>query len=108
MPKKTRRYRVQIQDEVVDDLDRIYSFIFEDSPSRARNFVRSLQKKILSLATLPRRGSRALLLEDDECPGEVRFVEHRGYLIFYTFDEKEVIVLHVTSPGQDWVRLFLK
>lgn len=106
MSKKSPRYRVKIQDEAVDELDRIYSFICEDSASRARSFLRALKSGIFSLRELPRRGTRVQLLEDETSPGEVRFLEHRGYLIFYTTDEKEVTVLHVTGPGQNWMRLF--
>jgi plasmid stabilization system protein ParE len=105
--KKIYRYRVKIQDEVVDELDSIYSFIFEDSPSRAKGFIRSLQKKILNLREWPLRGRRVQLLEGKGSPGKIRFVEHKGYLIFYTLHQKEVIVLHVTGPGQNWMQLFL-
>ncbi|MBI4373510.1 MAG: type II toxin-antitoxin system RelE/ParE family toxin [Deltaproteobacteria bacterium] len=84
------------------------SFIFENSPSRAKGFVRSLQKRILNLRDLPRRGSRVKLLEDTEIPGEIRFIEHQAYLIFYTINKNEIVVLHVAGPGQDWLRLFLK
>lgn len=105
--RKTYRFRVSIQEEAIDDLDRIYAFVFRDSPSRARKFIRQLQKKILSLRDLPRRGSRVPLLEYDEQTGQIRFIEHQGYLIFYTVHQKEVLVLHVTGPGQDWMQLFL-
>lgn len=105
--RKVPRYRVSIQEEAVDDLDRIYSFISQDSPGRAKRFVRELRRRILSLGNMPTRGARVPLLEGDKQSGQIRFIEHQGYLIFYTLHQREVIVLHVTGPGQDWMRLFL-
>lgn len=107
MSKKVARYQLKIQDEAVDELDRIYSFICEGSTLQAKKFLGSLKKKILGLRDLPRRGTRVKLLEDHATPAELRFIEHNGYLIFYTIDKKAVIVVHITGPGQDWIRLLI-
>lgn len=106
MSDHIHRYRVKIQDEALDELDAIYSFICQDSAANAKNFVRLLKNKILKLTEFPHRGTRIKLLEDEDSKGEIRFIEYKGYLIFYTILQKEVIVLHVTGPGQDWMRLF--
>jgi plasmid stabilization system protein ParE len=106
VPKKTIRYHVKIQDQAIEELDKIYSFIFFDSPSFAKRFVGLLKKRILSLQYFPHRGSRIQLLETEGDENEIRFIEYQRHLIFYTVDKKDVIVLHITGPGQDWIRLF--
>ncbi len=107
MADPARGYRVRIQQEAVDDLDKIYRYVFQDSPLRAKAYIKNLKVKILSLRDFPRRGSRARLLEGRAVREEIRFIEHKGYLVFYTIDKREVIILHVTGPGQNWIRLFL-
>ncbi len=107
MPKKSRIFQIRIQRLAVDDLDRIYSFIHRDSPNRARRFLAALKQKILSLRRFPYRGSRARILDLGERTPEIRFLEHQDHLIFYVIKGPSVIVLHVTHPGQDWVKLFL-
>lgn len=108
MNKALASFQVKIQQDAIDELDQIFRFIRQDSPARAKEFVKALQKKVMSLKQFPRRGSRAKILENDEI--EVRFLEYKGYLVFYTFSEKErtVIVLHFASPGQNWVDFFLR
>lgn len=105
MPKKSRTFQVRIQRGAVDDLDRIYSYIREDSPNRARRFLATLKSKITGLRRFPHRGSRARIL--DLRGTEIRFLEHRKYLIFYVVEGSDVIVLHVAHPGQDWIKFFL-
>jgi plasmid stabilization system protein ParE len=105
--KSSKRYRIRIQKEAVDELDQIYRYIFKESPSHAKGFVKDLKRKILSLKMFPYRGSRAHLLEDQEDLKEVRFLEHKEYLIFYVVEEAEVTILHIAGPGQNWVDLFL-
>lgn len=104
MRRPARLYLVRIQEEAVQELDSLYRRIFNDAPRRARSFVKQLQKKIFSLRKFPRRGSRVKLLEDSK--EEIRFLEHQGYLIFYTIIQKNVTVLHIAWPGQNWSDLF--
>lgn len=103
-----KNFQVKIQQEAIDELDELYRFIFTDSPRRARQFLKKLQNKILSLKVFPRRGSRAMLLEDSESVNEIRFLEYQGYLLFYTIDDKAVTVLHIAGPGQNWVEFFTR
>ena len=100
-------YRVKIQQEAVDDLDRVYAFIAGEAPGRGKKFVRSLRKKILSLKTLPYRGTRVRIFEDDTDLSGMRFLVHHSYLIFYTVNNKEVVIHHVTGPGQNWLEFIV-
>ena len=107
MPKKSKLFQVRIQRGAIDDLDDIYRLIHDDSPSRAKSFLFALKRKIQSLSKFPYRGSRARILDLGEKAPEIRFLEHKNYLIFYVIEGPVVTVLHVTRPGQDWVKLFL-
>ena len=103
--KVQRAYRVRFQAEAIDELDRIYQFIYADSLARTRRFMAALKKQILDLKHLPQRGTRARLLETPASDTEIRFIEYKGYLIFYTIDKTDVVVLHCAGPGQDWLLL---
>ncbi|MDL1871734.1 type II toxin-antitoxin system RelE/ParE family toxin [Deltaproteobacteria bacterium PRO3] len=102
-----KSYRVRIHSDALRELEGIYRFIGEDSPARARRFTEGLKRKILALGRFPRRGRRVELLEGPEGGPEIRFIEHNGYLIFYTVEVHSVLVLHLTAPGRDWRGLFL-
>lgn len=99
-------HRVRLHREALEDLEGIYRFICADSPGRARRFTDALKKKILALGRFPRRGRRVEILEASIGSSEIRFIEHQGYLIFYTVREATVLVLHLTAPGRDWRGLF--
>ncbi|MBF0492287.1 MAG: type II toxin-antitoxin system RelE/ParE family toxin [Deltaproteobacteria bacterium] len=103
-------YSVKIQKEAINELDQIFRFIFQGAPTQAKKFVKELEKKALSLAQFPNRGSRIKILEEeDEEIEEIRFIEHKRYLIFYTLEEvrQTVTILHFSSPGRNWIELFL-
>lgn len=103
----TNSYSIKIQKEAIDELDQIFRFIFQGSPTQAKKFVKELEKKALSLSQFPNRGSRIKILEEDD--EEIRFIEYKQYLIFYTIEEinKNVTILHFSSPGRNWIELFL-
>ncbi len=100
----SKKYRVRIQKEAVDELDRLYHHISKEFPTRARSFLKQLKGKILSLKNFPSRGSRAKILEEQDL--EIRFIDYKGQLILYTIHEKEVVVLHISGPGQNWMEVF--
>jgi plasmid stabilization system protein ParE len=100
-----KKFKVQFQPSAVDDLDRLYQFISFDKPNAARKFISVLKKKVFDLAYFPRRG--ALCRFPGSVGKEVRFISHKGYLIFYTLTDLKVIVLHLTGPGKNWLALFV-
>jgi plasmid stabilization system protein ParE len=107
MPRKSRKYRIRIQKEAVREVERIVSWIAEGSPRSAGSFLKGLRSKILDLSAYPERGARARLLEASGAPPIIRWIEFKKYLIFYAVEGSKVFVLHVTAPGQDWMRLFV-
>lgn len=98
-----KKFKVRITEEAVDDLDRLYRYIVKDGVVRARKFIGELKKKIHDLRNLPKRGALCHLFTGSQ----IRFLSHRGYLIFYEIEDNEVFILHITGPGQDWMSLFL-
>jgi addiction module RelE/StbE family toxin len=48
--------KVRWSPEAADDLERIYQYIFEDSPLRASEVVRTVYDGIIALKTFPNRG----------------------------------------------------
>ncbi len=100
-------YKVRMHPDAVDDLDQVYQWIAKDNPSRAKKFVQGLQKKIFDLKYYPHRGSRCRFVETSHVFQELRFISYQRHLIFYEVISSEVLVLHVTGPGRDWISLFL-
>jgi plasmid stabilization system protein ParE len=104
MPK---HYSVTIHPAALDDLDRLYCYIAEDSLPRAEKFVAGLKKKILELERFPRRGRVCHLFDSEKVFDEVRLLAHKGYLVFYEIEKSSVTIYHITGPGQDWMSLFI-
>lgn len=96
MVRPNKEFRVRIQQEAIDELDGIYP----------KKILQTLRKKILSLRGLSRRGTRVKILEDQKLLKELRFLVHQEYLIFYMIADAEIIVLHITGHGQNWIDLF--
>ena len=102
MPQK---YSLKIHPNAIDELETVYRFIANDKKTAAKRFVGELKKKIRGLSLFPRRGASARKIVSSL--ENVRFISHKGYLIFYEVRGSEVLVLHITAPGQDWITLFL-
>jgi plasmid stabilization system protein ParE len=105
MPRKSKKYRIRIQREAILEIDRIAGRIAEKSFRSAASFLKGLRMKISSLGNYPDRGARVRLLEDASGSPVIRWIEFKRHLVFYAVDGIKVIVLHVTAPGQDWLRL---
>ena len=97
------KFKIHIQQEAIDELDHIYQYFFNEAPRSARSFVANLKKRILCLKNLPYRGTRVRILENSKNKREIRFIEYKKYLIFYTVTERDVTILHLAGPGQNWI-----
>ena len=80
-----------------EDLWRIGSFIAQDNPTRALEWMELLEERAKSLVDMPMRGRRykkqyRMLTVDN------------GYQIFYRVDqsEKKVVIVHFYSPYQNY------
>lgn len=95
----SHKFTVIIQEEVVDELEEIYSFIAQDHPKNAEKFINELKKKIGELDTFPKRGTLCPEMGDD---AERRFIVYKGYSITYRIVESEVWITHILAPGLNW------
>ena len=96
-----KRLKLVISDEAVTDLIDLWTYIAEDSPERADQFVEQIQEKCETLAETPMMGrERSELL-----PGMRSFPIGR-YLIFYRIVEETLQVVRVLSGYRDLDALF--
>ena len=94
-------YHVELTARANADLEDIYTFISADSSAGASVWFNALERRLLSLATMPDRGSRPP--ED----ASLRQVHHgrkpHTYRIIYKVDRStnQVIVLHIRRGTRD-------
>lgn len=86
-------YKVVVTPEAKGDLDRIFRFVALEKPDAARKFVSGLRRRLKSLASMPRRCSRA---PEDGLDGlEIRHLVHGQYRIIFAIDGGTVVILQV-------------
>jgi len=91
-----KRLKLVISDEAVADLIDLWTYIAEDSPERADQFVDQIHEKCATLADTPMMGrERSELL-----PGMRSFPIGR-YLIFYRIVEETLQVVRLLSGYRD-------
>lgn len=89
----TETYRVLLTRHAENDLAGIYDYIAADSPANAAAFVREIEQKVLSLASLP---ERAPLIPENVLLGTAyRHLVHGNYRIVFRIREDTVVVLRV-------------
>jgi toxin ParE1/3/4 len=92
---------VVVTAEAESDLERIATYIAEQSPKIALNFVRELRGKCESLADAPRGYP---LVPRHEHLGICRR-SFGNYLIFYRVGPKAIEVVHILHGARDYERL---
>lgn len=93
--------KVVLSDEARDDLERIGDYIAQDSPSRARSFVRELIAAARETGDIP---NGFPLVPRYERLG-IRCRPHGVYLIFYRAEAGRVTILHVLHGARDYEAL---
>ncbi len=79
------------------ELDRIWSYIEQDNPTRAITFVREIGQSCLRLKDMP---FRYQLLPGHEDSG-IRRLPFKNYAIFYRVIEETVYILHILNVAHD-------
>ena len=96
------KYRVIIQPEAEEGIKQAYFWVSNYSPRQARNWLKGLQKAILSLEQMPFRCS--LAFENNFFESEIRqLIYGKGrntYRILFTVSEKTVQLLFVRHSAQ--------
>jgi toxin ParE1/3/4 len=90
--------KVRFSDEALGDLRRIGDRIAQDSPLRARNFLRKLRQRAVKLGDNP---FAFPLVPRHEHSGIRRRV-FRNYLIFYLVEADTVSIVHILHGAQDY------
>ncbi len=83
--------------EAYRELDRIWSYIEQDNPTRAITFVREIGQRCQRLKDMP---FRYRLFPGRESSG-VRRLPYKNYAIFYRVVEDKVYILHILNAAQD-------
>jgi toxin ParE1/3/4 len=82
-------------------LAEIWAYIAEDSPERASAFVNQIAARFEPLLHHPELGPS----REELAPG-LRAHFHGNYVIYYTFTDTEVIIVHVVHGARDAIALF--
>ena len=91
--------KVRLTRPALEDLQRIYAFISQDSPAQASRVVTRLIDRALDLADAPYQGRKV-----DEPNARVIVVPRFRYFIFYTIEADEIHITHFrhTSRRRPW------
>ncbi|MBN2824398.1 MAG: type II toxin-antitoxin system RelE/ParE family toxin [Campylobacterales bacterium] len=85
-----KQYSVIIEPQAGLDLEAIFDYIAtHDTISKAKQFVRKLQKAIDSLSFMPQRCRDSLYIED----GKTKDLIFQGYTICYHIDSDQVHIV---------------
>jgi addiction module RelE/StbE family toxin len=90
--------KVRFSDAALRDLRRIGDYIAQDSPLRARDFVRALRERAVQLADNP----LAFPLVPRHERSNIRRRVFRGYLIFYQVEADIVSIVRCLHGAQDY------
>ncbi len=90
-----------ISKEAESDLEEIWSYIAEDSPRRADNFIDQIHAKCHLILNMPEVGVK----RDEILPG-IRSFPIGRYLIFYRTEADNVEIVRILSGYRDIEALF--
>ena len=85
------KYKIIIEEEAIDDLLNIKSYISKDSVDKSNNFISELKSTIKTLDTMPQRCRRSLYTKSDN----THDIIHKGYTIVYKIIENTVYILTI-------------
>lgn len=96
--------KIKFTPAAVDDMDEIFSYIYQDNIQGAENMLRKFNDQIGKLARFPNLGS---VLPEDDYPfiqRGYRFIVVHPYLVFYRIVGKTVIVHRILHSRRDYLR----
>lgn len=96
-----KRYKVEITNEAINDLEKIYLYIAKSllSPEVASGQYERITQSILKLATMPER-YRLIKLEPEHSSG-LRIMPVDNYSIIYVVKHKSVVVTNILYSASD-------
>jgi len=87
-----------------NDLDEIFQLIYEDKPSMAITYIDKLYNFISLLITNPLMGIECKRKNINK---NCRVLIYENYLIFYTLDEENIVILRVLNRYMDYKKEIL-
>jgi len=88
--------RLQSTPEAVEDLDRIWDYIAQESPRAADRLLDELQERFDLLAKNPEMGERQPMLAD----GTYRRFVYRNYVIYYRPLKDGIVLVRILHGAQ--------
>ena len=86
------KYNIVIEPEAENDLVNIFNYIKNnDSETKAKNFIKKLQKSINSLSFMPQRCRNSFYIDDNKTKDLI----YHGYTICYHILEKNVHIVAI-------------
>ena len=87
-----------------NDLDEIFQLIYEDKPSMSITYIDKLYNFISLLITNPLMGIECKRKNINK---NCRVLIYENYLIFYTLDEENIVILRVLNRYMDYKKEIL-
>jgi toxin ParE1/3/4 len=96
------KYRLQVSNEAVADVENLARYIFERNQSAAYRFCDAIDVSLSTLVQHPRSGALyAMQLKPIEGLRKYTVPAFPNYLIFYQIDEQNVRVIRVLHGARD-------
>ena len=100
---KKPKYTVRLLRVAEDDLDEIISYITAENRTAAETIATKIEKNLAQLSFYPHLGK----IPKDEELGRLgyRFLVVENYLIFYTIEERTILVHRIIHGARDYLNL---
>lgn len=85
------KYKIVIEEEAINDLVNIKTYISKDSTKRANDFISELKSIIKTLDTMPNRCRKSLYTKSDN----THDIIYKGYTIVYKIIKNNVYILTI-------------
>ncbi|NSY46882.1 type II toxin-antitoxin system RelE/ParE family toxin [Agrobacterium tumefaciens] len=82
--------------DALDDLDKITEFIQKRNPPAAERTLAAIEEKVEQLSSFPKMNKAGRVA------GTRELVVKSTYVVVYTEDEKEIVILRVLHGSQQW------
>jgi toxin ParE1/3/4 len=97
-------YEVRLLRIAEDDLTGIIDYVAADKPSAAETLADKIEKQLGLLAANPHLGR--VPKEEELARLHYRYLVVENYLIFYTIEERTILVHRILHGARDYRRLF--
>jgi toxin ParE1/3/4 len=97
---KRPEFEIHLLRAAEDDLNEIIAYIAADNPAAAEGVAEKIEKRLVHLSRNPRLGR--LPREDELMALGYRYLVVLNYLIFYTIEERTILVHRIIHGARDY------